>query len=687
MRSLPHDYEERVYAGWLGKCIGVRFGAPLESWTYREIKDNLGDVERYLPMPPGKIFKPDDDTAGPLVLIRALEDYGPEVTAEQMGETVLNYIADQRGTFWWGGYGVSTEHTAYANLAAGIKAPLSGSAALNGTTVAEQIGGQIFSDIWGLVAPNDPALAARYAAKAASVSHDGNAIYGGMFIAALVSAAFGEAHPERLIEAGLAVIPGDSEYTRVTRAVIDFYRQNPYDWRAAYAFINEHFGYHRYPGVVHIIPNAGIIIMALLYGQGDFSRTIQIANMGGWDTDCNVGNVGAIMGVAVGLAGIPWSWREPMNDILVAASVSGTRNLTDMAACADLFCRLGRQIAGQPTQQRARYHFDYPGSTQSLTYASKGADVAALQQVSLPAGGGALKVTVRQLRKKQEVRVSVPTYLRPGRLSANFYGASFSPKVYPGQTLHARVQAPLGVAEGLLAALYVWDDNAQIGYQAQGRELPPGEWIELSYAVPELRGACLSEAGVVLRTLSDVWRGSLLIDDLDWQGAPRFGYDFAKERPENGSISQWTFVRGLWRLENGGYHGSGPGHNETYSGDDTWRDYTLSATLTPLVGGYHNLNVRVHGARRSYAAGLAEAGQLVLYKNEGGYCPLASVPCEWRHGQAYRLRVAVYGNRLSVSVDGGVLLEWQDDAPLVSGQIGLSNFAGCHTRYEDVAVS
>ena len=65
------------------------------------------------------------------------------------------------------------------------------------------------------------------------------------------------------------------------------------------------FGYDRYPGEVHIIPNAGIVVMALLYGEGDFSRTIQIANMGGWDTDCNVGNVGAIMGVAAGWTASP----------------------------------------------------------------------------------------------------------------------------------------------------------------------------------------------------------------------------------------------------------------------------------------------------------------------------------------------------------------------------------------------
>src|SRR5690606_11318936 len=136
------------------------------------------------------------------------------------------------------------------------------------------------------------------------VSHDGNGIYGGRYIAALVSLAFAESDPRTLVKAGLDVIPADSEYARVVRAVLDFHAQQPGDWHAAYRHIYDNFGYDRYPGVVHIIPNAAIVVMALLYGDGDFSRSIRIATMAGWDTDCNVGNVGAIMGVAVGLDGI-----------------------------------------------------------------------------------------------------------------------------------------------------------------------------------------------------------------------------------------------------------------------------------------------------------------------------------------------------------------------------------------------
>ena len=92
--------------------------------------------------------------------------------------------------------------------------------------------------------------------------------------------------------------------------------------------------------------------MALLYGAGDFSRSIQIANMSGWDTDCNVSNVGTIVGVAGGVDGIPARWRHPINDVLITAGLLGARNLLDIPGCVDLFCRLGRRVAGAPIGRR-----------------------------------------------------------------------------------------------------------------------------------------------------------------------------------------------------------------------------------------------------------------------------------------------------------------------------------------------
>ncbi|HPJ03525.1 MAG TPA: ADP-ribosylglycohydrolase family protein, partial [Candidatus Limiplasma sp.] len=156
---IPGDYLSKVYAGFLGMNIGIRLGAPVESgfWTYERLRDVYGDIRGYVR--DYKHFAADDDTNGPVFFARALEDGGGEPTAQTVAETWLNYAREGVGLYWWGGFGVSTEHTAYLNLKNGIPAPRSGSIAQNGKTAAEQIGGQIFIDTWGLMAPCDPARA------------------------------------------------------------------------------------------------------------------------------------------------------------------------------------------------------------------------------------------------------------------------------------------------------------------------------------------------------------------------------------------------------------------------------------------------------------------------------------------------------------------------------------------------
>lgn len=695
MSSLPESYELKVYAGWIGKCCGVRFGAPIENWTYDQIASHLGEIDDYLPQTPGKIFQPDDDTNVPVLMLHGVQDFGPQVSAEQLGETLLNYLGDQHGSLWWGGYGISTEHTAYLNLKAGIPAPLSGSLALNGATVAEQIGGQIFSDIWGFLNPNNPTQAAEYARRAASVTHDRNGIYGGMFIAALVSAAFSERDPRRLVQHALEVIPADSEYARLVRSLLDFHAAHPEDWRACYHYIATNFGYDRYPGIVHIIPNAGIVVMGLLYGAGDFGRSLGITNMGGWDTDCNVGNVGAIMGVAVGLEGIPSRWRDPLEDVLAAAGLPGAANLLDIPTIAAWTANLGRQIAGEPRlPRRPRAHFDYPGATHGFRHWGEQRNILVLRQQKTPQGG-VLKAVVRLLKKKQDLRVYQETYWPRARLNSDYYAAGFSPTIYPGQTLRSRVWLPAEAPAALRAGLYVWDaagGPARQGALVQGEIVPlqPGQWHDLVWRIPPLADACLTQVGVNFRNLgAETWKGEFWLDDFDWDGAPEYSFDFQHARPEYGAIAQWTFLRGYWRLQDGAYHGSGAEISETYTGDRAWSDLRLRVRLAPQWGMYHNLNLRVQGARRSYAAGLAPGGRLALYKKEGDqYRELSAVEFPWEQGQVYELELEARGYHLTLRAAGGPRLEWTDEqAPYLHGQIGLSNFPGCHTRYEAMWVS
>ena len=113
--SIPADYAERVYAGVLGKIIGVYLGRPFEGWTYERIMEHLGEIYYYVHEKLGKpLIVTDDDITGTFTFLRALPDYGNrrDLTAEQIGKTWMNYLIEGRTVLWWGGVGQSTEHTA-----------------------------------------------------------------------------------------------------------------------------------------------------------------------------------------------------------------------------------------------------------------------------------------------------------------------------------------------------------------------------------------------------------------------------------------------------------------------------------------------------------------------------------------------------------------------------------------------
>ena len=706
VKTVPADYIEKVYAGWYGKIIGVRHGGNIEGWTYDRIGRAFGEVEHYLHE--FKNFAADDDTNGPMFFLRALEDYTytSEITPEQMGLTWLNYAPDTHGFYWWGGYGKSTEHTAYLNLKNGIMAPRSGSIEQNGPTVAEQIGGQIFIDVWGLIAPGRPEVAVEYAEKIASVSHDRNGKYGGMFIAACIAEAFVEKDIRKMIEKGLSFIPTDCEYTRMTKAVIDFYEKHPENWRDCFQYVHENFGYDRYPGNCHIIPNSAVIILSLLYSEGDFSRAINICNMCGWDTDCNVANVGTIMGVRGGLAAIDYSWREPINDFLCCSSVIGTLNMLDIPWCASYIANLGYKIAGEDAPEEwqdiladkgVQFHFEYPGSTHGFRFdTDDGTHITAkLENTTEEAASGerSLKVFLDRAHGGNGYRVYTKTYYQPDDFNDSRYDPSFSPKIYPGQTVTGKVMIPSHVKGKVNARLYVKDVNEKKRYYGNTVELEQGKWEELIYQIPFLSGVCLEEFGIEFIPFENFTSVHAYIDDFGYAGNPDYEIDFAKERMEvwNGlhqEVSQFTYLRGIWTLEDnelsGSYHGEPA---ECYTGDLKWKDYSFEATVIPKLGESHNIQFRVQGGIRSYAVGLGEDNQLTLYKNENGYSKLQSTGFLWKHNEEYVIKVEAIGSHFKIYADGNLLLEYTDNnQPYLAGQIGFSNFNGSHTHYRGFRV-
>ena len=273
--SLPPDYEERVYAGVLGKIIGVYVGRPFEQWKYERIMEELGEITYYvndkLPWNPPLIVT-DDDISGTFTFLRALADYDHSraLTPAQIGQSWLNYIIEERTILWWGGFGNSTEHTAYLRLKNGITAPASGSMAMNGKIIAEQIGSQIFIDGWAMVAPGDPQLAVDLAGRAASVSHDGEAVFGAQVVAAMESLAFVESDVDKLIDCAISLIPKDSVIYRMIGDIREWHAAEP-DWHKTRGRIAGLYNYENYGGACHMVPNHALIIL------GYFSAIMVVA--------------------------------------------------------------------------------------------------------------------------------------------------------------------------------------------------------------------------------------------------------------------------------------------------------------------------------------------------------------------------------------------------------------------------
>ena len=313
-----------------------------------------------------------------------------DLTPAQIGQTWLNYLIEEQTVLWWGGMGNSTEHTAYLRLKQGYEPPLSGSIELNGKVVAEQIGAQIFIDGWAMVAPGDPEFAADLAGRAASVSHGGEAIYGAQCLAAMEAQAFVESDINKLIDTGLSVIPDDSIISYMINDIREWHAKEP-DWRKGRELLAGRYGYDKYGGNCHMVPNHGLMIFSLLYGNDDFQRTLMIVNTCGWDTDCNSGNIGCLLGIKDGLAGLGKGpdYRRPVADRMYLPTADGARAITDAVSETVTLVNSGRALQGmEPIAPKngARYHFDLPGAVQGFMNEDsvEARDVVAISNVKAP---------------------------------------------------------------------------------------------------------------------------------------------------------------------------------------------------------------------------------------------------------------------------------------------------------------
>lgn len=284
---------------------------------------NIGFAFDYLSDSDSTGFGPDDDTSYQIVGLHTLEKCGPDISCKDIGKyccDLLPAISNQLA-----------EGLALERMRSGIDPPKSGE-----HPIGEAIGGQMKGEIWGLICPGRPDLAAEYARRDGVVMHCGNGVYGEQFIAAMIAQSFVEKNVKKLIESGLSVIPSDSEYAKTVRWVMDMQAKQP-DYRDTCREIVA-----RYPAPCNpVYGDCGLVVLALLYGGGDFEKSICIAASCGSDTDCNTASVGALLGCIHGAKALPRKWTEPISDTF-RSFVTGYPE-THISDLSTRICRMGRR--------------------------------------------------------------------------------------------------------------------------------------------------------------------------------------------------------------------------------------------------------------------------------------------------------------------------------------------------------
>lgn len=389
---MDQAIKDRIYAGVLGKIIGVYHGRPVEGWSYERIMETFGEVDYFLN---GKmnlpIMLPDDDISGTFAFFRALEDNGyPKVLDPQdVGRTWLNYIIEEKTILWWGGLGRSTEHTAFLNLKQGIAAPQSGSHARNGDWLPAQIGAQIFMDGFALASPNDPDRAAQMVRAAASVSHDGIALDAAVLLGTMESMAFSERSVDTLLDRGLGYV-SDTHLLKVIEALRN-QCANTDDWHKVRAWIAANHGYDHYDGPCHMVPNHLVVLLAFLMAGDDWARSLMIATTAGWDTDCNAGNVSCLNAVRLGLPALDKGpdLRGPVSDFMYVVSADGAAGITDAVQQARGVIAAAEALDDRPTNAiHPRYGFEFSGSSQGFALCPRHVGRQAAIDLANPDGEG-----------------------------------------------------------------------------------------------------------------------------------------------------------------------------------------------------------------------------------------------------------------------------------------------------------
>ncbi len=313
MKLNKEELKNKIYGCWIGKNIGGTIGTPYEG--AQQLNDISGFAsEKGEPLP-------NDDLDLQLVWLRAMEEVGPKnLSANVLADYWLSYITPD-----WNEYGIGK-----SNLRMGLLPPASGEF---NNIWKHSNGAWIRSEIWACLAPGIPNLAVKYAIMDAQIDHGmGEGTWAEIFTAALESLAFFENDVRKLIETALTFIPKDCRVARSVNIVLKAY-DDKLDWKKAREMVLEDsadLGWFQAPG------NIAFTVLGLIYGEGDFKKSIILAVNCGDDTDCTGATVGALLGIVYGESNLPQDWKEYIGDSIRTVCVNANYRLQVAQTCSQL---------------------------------------------------------------------------------------------------------------------------------------------------------------------------------------------------------------------------------------------------------------------------------------------------------------------------------------------------------------
>lgn len=302
--------KDKIKGGWAGQTIGVTFGGPYE---FRFQGTFIGDYQpllwndsliRHNMLANAGLY---DDLYMDLTFVDVFEKYGLNAPVDSFANAFAHagymlWHANQAGRY---------------NILNAINAPQSGNWQNN--PHADCIDYQIESDFAGLMSPAMPNTASQISDKIGHIMNYGDGWYGGVYVGAMYALAFTSNDINYIVNKALKTIPPRSEFHQCIADVIQWHNKYPSDWKQTWLGVQEKWandigcpdGVFK-PFNIDAKVNAAYVVIGLLYGAGDFTKSLEIATRCGQDADCNPSTVGGVLGAMMGYDKIPAYWKRSL---------------------------------------------------------------------------------------------------------------------------------------------------------------------------------------------------------------------------------------------------------------------------------------------------------------------------------------------------------------------------------------